>query len=233
MRKIAGLSLFSFILLLSFTSCQKETVEQVKKERVGSVFSSAENKSGLPESLRVFLEEKSIGSSSANGNGKGSEFIAPFSDGAGYGFGSFDFATGDYKGVYFQASLDDKDFYRENPDGTITVHVNSTDAYAEYFDGNWFTGETRMYLYGESAHFNVNYTGRIYEFSFVDQNGETIVIKFFSSDDSKAVVYQGNGKVGVDGKAPWQMLTMKVLTPASGSAVFQYKVGDIFFRAKF
>lgn len=233
MRKVSLLLCLFFIAFLSFTSCQKETVEQVKKERNGSVFSSAKNKASLAESLKVFLEEKSTANASANGNGNGSEFVAPFFDGEGYGIGSFNFSTGDYKGVYFEAGLGDKDFYRENPDGTITVHVNSTDAYAEYYDGNFFTGETRMYVYGENAHFNVNYTGSFREFSFVDENGEIVVVKFFSADDSKAVVYQGNGKVGVDGKAPWQMLTMKVLTPASGLSLVQYKVGDIFFSGKF
>ncbi len=232
MRKITQLACLFFVVFFVFTSCQKESIEpESVKEK--SILSSAENRASIANSLKTYFEQKSPVNTSADK--KGSKFITPFSVGTGQGIFEFDPVTLDYRMVNFLAFLDDKDFYRENPNGTVSVHINSSDALAEYSEGNFMEFEPSKYLSGENAHLNVNYTGTVVEFPIYDwETGELLfVFKFVSPDNSKATVYNGNGRVGENGGATWQMLTMKMLTNATGMNIYQFKLGDIMFKEKF
>jgi hypothetical protein len=234
MRKVTQLAYLFFVIFLAFASCQKSELEK-DPEPAGekSILSSAENRASIAKSLKTYFDQQSP--TKASTDGKGSKFITPFSIGTGQGIFEFNPETLDFKMVSFLAYLDDNDFYRENPDGTVSVHINSTDALAEYMEGNFMEMEPSKYLYGENGHLNVNYTGTVFEFPIYDwETGELLfVIKFVSPDNSKATVYNGNGKVSEGEGAPWQMLTMKMLTNSNGTNIYQYRLGDIMFKKKF
>lgn len=234
MRKVTQVAYLSLFIFIAFASCKKSESEKgPENAREKSILSSAENRANIAKSLKGYFDHKSP--SGASASGKGSKFIAPFSVGEGQGIFEFNPETLDYRMVNFLAYLDDKDFYRENSDGTVSVHVNSTDALAEYSEGNFMEMEPSKYLYGENGHLNVNYTGTVVEFPIYDwETGELLfVFKFVSPDNSKATVFNGNGRVGENGGAPWQMLTMKMLTTSTGLNIYQYKLGDIMFKNKF
>lgn len=233
MRRATQIVCLSFIFFIAFTSCQKENVGPTEAVKEKSILSSAENRASIAKSLKGYFEQKSAANASASG--KSSKFITPFSVGEGQGIFEFNPETLDYRMAIFSAYLDDKDFYRENPNGTVSVHVNSTDALAEYSEGNFMEMEPSKYLYGEKGHLNVNYTGTVVEFPIYDwETGELLfVFKFVSPDNSKATVFNGNGRVGENGGAPWQMLTMKMLTTSTGLNIYQYKLGDLMFKNKF
>jgi hypothetical protein len=181
------------------------------------------------KSLKAYVEQKSSSSTSANGNGNGAKFIAPVIIGQGQGIFEFDPETLDFKIASYTAYVGEKDFFRENPDGTITMHLSSKNALAEYMEGNFMEFEPSKYLYGENAHLTVNLTGMLFEFEIFPG----FVIRFLEPDNSKATVFQGNGKVGENGGAPWQLLTVKMLTTSTGMNIYQYKLGDIMFKNKF
>jgi hypothetical protein len=228
MRKVTQLVCLSFIVLVALGSCQKENVEPVEPVKENSFLSSAANRATIMKSLKAYVEQKSSMSASTNGNGKGAKFIAPVIIGKGQGIFEFDPETLDFKIASYTAYVGEKDFFRENPDGTVTMHLSSKNALAEYMEGNFMEFEPSKYLYGENAHLTVNLTGTVFEFEIFPG----FVIRFLEPDNSKATVFQGNGKVGENGGAPWQLLTVKMLTTSTGLNIYQYKLGDIMFKNK-
>jgi hypothetical protein len=64
----------------------------------------------------------------------------------------------------FTAELSGSDFYRVNNDGTVSVHVNSNTARADYISGLFTPNE--VFLTGTKAHFDVNYSGAVIESEF-------------------------------------------------------------------
>jgi hypothetical protein len=228
MRNVLRLTCLSFIVFFVFISCQKETVEPVESVKEKSFLSSAENRAAIVKSLKAYVDENSSSIASANGSGNGAKFIAPVIIGSGQGIFEFDPETLDFKIASYTAFVGEKDFFRENPDGTITMHLSSKNALAEYMEGNFMEFEPSKYLYGENAHLTVNLTGTVFEFEIFPG----FVIRFLEPDNSKATVFQGNGKVGENGGAPWQLLTVKMLTTSTGMNIYQYKLGDIMFKNK-
>jgi hypothetical protein len=234
MRRVTQLAYLPLFVFIAFTSCQKsESEKDPETVREKSILSSAENRANISKSLKGYFDQKP--SAGASASEKGSKFITPFSVGEGQGIFEFNPETPDYRMVNFLAYLDDKDFYRENPDGTVSVHVNSTSTLAEYSEGNFMEMEPSKYLYGENGHLNVNYTGTVVEFPIYDwETGELLfVFKFVSPDNSIATVFNCNGRVGENDGAPWQMLTKKMLTTSTGLNIYQYNLGDIMFKNKF
>lgn len=200
------------MVCLLFMSCQKSSVEPVKKT---NIFSSAENRVAIAKALKTYFEEKNIISSSARASSNGAQFIVPFFTSEGMGIGNFDFVNFKLELASFSAELSGSDFYRRNPDGTISVHVNSNTALAEYFADLF--DPSALFLYGNRAHFDVNYTGEVVEifpgFSIID-----------TQNSGRAVTMHGNGNVGPDGASPWKKLAAKVLFTPGGQSQVEFSL---------
>jgi hypothetical protein len=151
---------------------------------------------------------------------KGASFIMPL--GTGDGFGVLKDLVVDTTGPVpvivsgeignFDAPLDGNDYWRENPDGSVSIHVTSNTAHGEHFD--FATGETYT---GEKCHLSMNYTGYLMEICFPGgPNGELICFTVFDFSLGKnAVNWTGNGKVSLNGQA--RQLSAKVVLPQGGT----------------
>ena len=208
---------FSLVCLI-FISCQKSSVEPTKRN---NIFSSATNRVAIAKGLKSYFEQNNTMS---RGSSNGAKFIVPIVSGEGVGIGNFDFTNFTLELANFSTELSSNDFYRENPDGTISVHVNSNNALAEYYK-NLFD-PTAMYLFGNNAHFDVNYTGMLVEIPIYDEeNNLLFVIKFIDFGESgRAVSMHGNGKVGAEGVAPWKNLSLKIVSTPSGQGQVEYSL---------
>jgi len=153
-------------------------------------------------------------------NAKGTKFIAPFflSDGFGIIKDLVLDTTGPFPVIVsgelasFSADLDGNDFYRENNDGTISIHV--TDNHAEGAHLNFGTGVENI---GEDCNLNMNYTGTPLELCFPDPNGNIICFKIIDiSQNPNAISFHGVGKVRVDENSPWLDLSAKWVTTPGG-----------------
>ena len=201
MRKIISAGLLLVIASFIFTACEKADVKPPEKE---SFLSSAANRALVKNKLDTYFESK-YGTAA-----RGQRFITPFFTND--GFGILDFTNGGFAG--FSTELDDNDFYRENNDGTVSVHISSNNALAEYIDFN-----TGAYLFGEGANFTVNYTGVVIEIPI----GPGQVFKFIDFSDSRqAVTAHGVGWVDEDGTSGSKKLSMKVTDTPSGQVKSEF-----------
>lgn len=219
MKQIISTGLAFTMACLLFISCQKSGISLETKT---TFLSSAANRVAFANSLTAHFSQNTDALSRTSGvNSNGAHFIAPFFSSEGTGIFDFDFSTFTLRVAYFTAELNGSDFYRENPDGTVSVHINSNTALAEYaanaFDPN------ALYLYGTKAHFSANYTGPVVEDAFYDDEGNLIFsYKYidYYTNPGKAVSFEGNGKVGVNGVAPLNDLSLKiVLTPGEQNQI--------------
>ena len=102
--------------------------------------------------------------------------------------------------VFFSTVLDEDDFYRLNPDSTVSVHINSNTAYAEYV--KFYPDFTYDVAWGQNAHMNMNYTGAWVIFTF-EWEGVTYTFQFVDAgSEPNAVVWHGAGKVQFNGTGP-------------------------------
>jgi hypothetical protein len=209
MRKIIN---HSFLLLMAgfiFTACQKSGIETQEQT---SFFSFEENRNKVSDAIKNYFSQNN---SNARGSSNGGQFIVPFFTGESQGVGKFDFNTFSLELASFTAELKGSDFYRKNPDGTVTVHVNSNAALAEYF-ANLFDPEA-LYLSGNRGHLEVTYTGEVVElfpgFSIID-----------TQNPGRAYSFHGNGKVGENGTAPWKNLIARGVITPSGQAQVSYSL---------
>lgn len=139
------------------------------------------------------------------------EFIAPFFTADGFGLaqnieidwsGPFPVLTAGQFASFFTA-LDGNDFYRQNNDGTVSVHITSNRAYAEHFDIASLVAK-----YDESGHITMNYTGPVVSFDITDEFGNVIfTINFIDiGANPNAISFHGNGQVRENGSGPAQNL---------------------------
>lgn len=139
---------------------------------------------------------------------KGESFITPFFTAESWGV--INFTGGALEGAGFTAVLDGNDFYRENKDGTVSVHVNSNTAQAEYFE-NLFDPEA-LVLIGSPAHLSVNLTGPVIEIPL--PNGEVIRFIDLNSPKTRALSVHGNGKVYDAEGGQYKLLVALTETPS-------------------
>jgi hypothetical protein len=223
MKKILSASLAILMVSLLFTSCQKANLEPQKNS---SFMSSAENRIAVAKALNNYFTQHYPSSPLFSGDAaplssQGAEFVVPFFSNESTGVLSFDPSTSTLAFASFDAELGTGDYYRKNPDGTYSVHVNSNTAMAAYDKIDLNTWSSLEYLYGMPAHLSADYTGELVEFSFTDENGNVIVFRFIDTFDSgRAISITGGGNVGQDGMAPWKRLAIKVaITPGGQNLV--------------
>lgn len=204
--KITTLRIFLFVTLVALLSCGKESVapvaveksevEIIKEQLKDPVFREA-----FYEAIKAQLPER--GNKFALPE-KGANFVDPIPAWLPGGFLLFSGAIV----AFFDAPYDDNDFYRENPDGTVSVHHTSQEAFAAYF--NFETGEEYV---GEDARLYMKYTGTYREFPIP---GTDIIIKVVDLQESpNARVWRGSGIVqSSDGEE--KMLSAKLTVAPSG-----------------
>lgn len=203
MRKVTIIMSIAIIAIASITlnSCEKSSTENLAPVGNSSNISSISNQKymeALPHALAAFMEKQS-----ENGNLKsGAVFIPAFVTGDGFGMGRdivIDFSQGlpmfiSGELAFFNTELDGDDFYRLNPDGTVSVHIASNAARATYFNLG-----TMKIAEGVGAKMSMNYTGTLVVETF-EWDGVTYTFQFIKTDDSRnAILWNGTGKVQFDG----------------------------------
>lgn len=142
----------------------------------------------------------------ANNLGQGAYFIEPSPWGYSFGvtknltfecfehpdWGFVCFITGGEL-AFFDGSYGNGDFWRVNPNGTVSVKLNTNQANAAYFDF-----ANNEYYFG-TGHMNTKFTGTIEEFCY-EWEGETYCFTFLLEDpNANAWVTHGNAAVTLDG----------------------------------
>lgn len=208
MKKI---NILFFILLsgLTLVSCRKSANEPVNfpavtVDKTGNPFSTPESRQALINTLQQYAKENSAG--------REATFLPAFY--TSWGFGFMDDAMVNL--VSFSTAIDQDDFFRENPDGTVTVHIESNDALSELF--NYITGD---YYFGDEGHMIMNYTGPVIVIPVFDNEGNFLGFIYLvnPNDSSPASVWHGNGMVQLFGMGAENNLVAKLVANASWKKV--------------
>jgi hypothetical protein len=208
MKKMINASLLLGIFCLILTSCKKSEVQPVKEAAPPSFLTKYRV---AIENVQAKYEHQAYLNGGIPGSSNGVEFITPFFTSESWGIFSFSPTSG-LTFLTFTAELSGSDFYRVNNDGTVSVHVNSNTARADYISGLFTPDE--VFLTGTKAHFDVNYSGAVVEDAF--NPGFYYIDPFVTLDRSISI--HGNARIrNEDGTGPWQNLTMKwAFTPGWG-----------------
>ena len=175
---------------LMFTACEKSDTQPATAPD-----NSAGNKMIDLGQVANYLHAEGYLTNTENGNG--AAFIAPWQNGAGFFLLKdlvFDptipaIVDGQIGG--FNANYGANDFWRENPDGTITVHLASNAASASYTD--FGAGED----YSGTGNMHVNFTGEVV---VIQVPFPPFEITFLSLGARGAVDMSGVGKVTLNGE---------------------------------
>jgi hypothetical protein len=137
----------------------------------------------------------------ANNLGQGAYFIEPTNTGFFMGiiknavidWETFTFISGEF--ASFEGSYGKGDFWRQNPDGTVSAKLTTNQAIAEYF--NIETGE----FYSGTGNMNTKFTGIAGEYCYYDEfDDATYCFTFFDADpNNNAWVIHGNAALTLDG----------------------------------
>lgn len=198
-----------------FLSCSQENITDLKTADL-SFFKEEVNQRAFENALkdRFNFDEKSNIRTVA----KGAKFIEPFYASEGFGVTWFNFPYIGY--AIFQTELGKSDFYRENNDGTISVHINSNNAFAIYREFSLFDEEDQYTLIGEKGHLSVNFTANfVMEDIYDPETGEYLfTAEYFDFDNSdRGVTIHGNANVVNEDTGEKHTFLMKWLNTPSGS----------------
>jgi hypothetical protein len=192
-----------------FVSCRKTVDEPTITgssaiEKTGNPFNTPETREALFNTLKEYataLEAE-----------RGAHFLPAFYTSWGFGFMDDEMV----RLATFSTAIDEDDFFRENPDGTVSVHIASNDALSELF--NYATGN---YYFGEDGHMVMNYTGPVMMIPVFDNNGNFLGFIYLvqPNDSSPATVWHGNGPVQLYGMGPEYNLVAKLIANASWKKV--------------
>jgi len=159
---------------------------------------SNDNKS-LAKQVEIQKYQRIAKVMAANNLGQGAYFIEPSPDGYRLGlaknvvidWATFTFISGEF--ASFNGSYGKGDFWRTNPDGTVSVKLTTNQANADYF--NLETGE----FYSGTGHMNTKFTDTIEEYCY-EEDGVTYCFTFLYEDpNNNAWVIHGNAAVTLDG----------------------------------
>ena len=219
MKKVRIILSIAIIAIVGITlnSCQKSETDSemlTDDKSPQSITLSKYNSEVIQHALAAYMQDQQ-----EKGNLKsGAQFIPAFWTPDGFGLGedwvfdeNWNLIGGEI--AFFTTELDEDDFYRLNPDSTISVHINSNTAYAEYYKFN--PDLTYDYAWGQNANMTMNYTGGWVIFTF-EWEGVTYTFQFVDiGSEPNATVWHGAGKVQFDGIGPKHNL-MAHLTASQG-----------------
>jgi len=192
MKKISIIFLAVLISCFIFTSCEKSATgpgssQNISNESSANPFLTPENRQALMSALSEYRNQ--------SGAQREFDIFSVFFTSESFGFFNDDYT----QLVTFSTALDGNDYYLENPDGTVSVHVVSNKALGELYDFNTFD-----YYFGIKSHMVLHYDGPVMDLPVYDENGNIIgFIKMVLPDEnSPATVWHGNGKVQLFGMGP-------------------------------
>jgi hypothetical protein len=190
---------------LFINSCNKSTVETVSPEETSLIQNSGLNSN---EEYRQALYSTIKDYTNQSQGNRGAEFPPVFF--TEQGFYVID-ETG-MKLATFETELDGNDFLRENPDGTVTVHIVSDNATSALFDYM-----TYDYYSGINGHMIMNYSGPALMIPVPDGEGNIIGYIYniiYPNNVSPATVWHGHGPVQLFGMGPELNLVAKLTASA-------------------
>ncbi|WP_282135457.1 hypothetical protein [Seonamhaeicola maritimus] len=210
------------VLILSifvFMSCSQDGTSNLVKTEDSFLFLSKKRKAFEKSLIKKYTSDEF--SAKANTASKGAKFIAPFyAEGEGFGITWFNFPYIGYS--VFESDYGKGDFYRENNDGTISVHVNSNKASVIYREFSLFDPNDEYTLLGYPGHLSVNFTAEhVFEDIFDPETGEYLFtmdyLDIFNS--SRGVSIRGNSKVTNEATGEEHMVALTMANTPGGKTL--------------
>lgn len=199
MKKTIYVLMLSIFVIMSCSQDEGNSIPEIDAANLSSRISK--DKKALEKQLDIKKFQRVAKVMAANNLGKGAYFIEPTSSGIGMGIAknvvidweTFTFISGEF--AFFEGSYGKNDFWRTNPDGTISVKLTTNQAFADYFKIE--TGE----YYSGTGNMNTKFTFNVGEFCYVDEEtGEEFCFTFLFEDPSiNAWVVHGNAALTLDG----------------------------------
>ena len=197
------------LMLLIFVcmSCSQDEVNNIPEIDSANLSSSvSKNHKSSAKQVDIQKYQRVAKIMAANNLGQGAYFIEPLGDGYRLGLAKnvvveinwenpfpFTFISGEF--ADFEGSYGKGDFWRQNPDGTVSVKLTTNQALASYF--NIETGE----FYAGTGNMNTKFTCTSEEYCYVDEvTGEEFCETFLYEDPSNnAWVIHGNAALTLNG----------------------------------
>ena len=189
-------------LIFVFVSCSQDDVNSIPEIDSANLSSTISNsRKSLGKQLDIQKYQRVAKVMAANNLGQNAHFIEPAD--AGYFIGiaknvvidwsTFTFIGGEF--ASFEGSYGKGDFWRQNPDGTISAKLTTNQAFADYFKIE--TGE----YYAGTGNMNTKFTLISEEYCYEDEvTGEQFCFTFLFADHSNnAWVVHGNAALTKDG----------------------------------
>lgn len=211
------------ISALLFSSCEKQANEPGSPAAATSHTSlrnmlTPELQSAIGRALNEYQQQNQM---------RGAEFIPAFFTSNGFflgkdlvfDFNTFQFISGEIAG--FSSEIGNNDFFRVNPDSTVTVHLSSRTA-----DGFYRDFESLDFYEGHACDMSVNYRGHVLTFSFPDGNGGFITFYFINIGVTNAYSFHGSGTVHFNGTGAAKTLVAKTVGTTSGRTSTDIKLND-------
>ena len=148
---------------------------------------------------------------------RGAQFIPAYVSSEGFGifkdlvvdFSTFPFTFISGEGAFFSInSLGPNEFYRLNPDSTVSVHRSSNTASADYV--NFGTG---VEYTGNRCSMGANYTGPVSSF---EVPFPPYIFYFINMGETNAFSFRGAGTVRLNGTDAAKTLTARTIGTTSG-----------------
>ena len=208
-------TIYVLTLLLIVMSCSQDESISIQEIKEANLISSINKEAFDNALLKKYNVDKKIYNNSTS---KGAKFIEPFyTEGEGFGVTWFNFPYIGY--AFFSADYGKGDFYRENNDGTISVHVNSNKAFVFYREFSLLDEEDQYTLSGYPGHLSVNFTAEhVVEDIFDPETGEYLfTINYLDIFNSKrGVSIRGKGKVANETTGEEHTVTLTMSNTPSG-----------------
>ncbi|HKK12104.1 MAG TPA: hypothetical protein VJ945_04695 [Flavobacteriaceae bacterium] len=125
--------------------------------------------------------------------------------------------------IIFEAELDFNDFYRENNDGSVSVHINSNNALTS------FISPSIGFLSGENVHFSTNYTGDVSELPVYNEDGDLLydMEKMDTNRPIKTLSIHANGKLQHNGTGAIYNLIFSNVPNKKGEIMYEYSLKEL------
>lgn len=210
MKRILAASLAFVMLTISFIACQKSATAPAKNTNLSV---TADQWKALARGVNAYYQSN-VASGSA-GKANRAEFIVPFFSFEVWGFIKIDPAFPDVMQIVFMGGqLGPRDFYRQNPDGTVSVHISLHNASAFYIPNA--NDENSPVLFGSGGRYSSDYTGPVIDFG----NG----FKIIDLANLRNAAVTGSCKVSETGDAPWKTLLLKFISNPGGQTQTEFSI---------